>query len=52
MADEVTNKEQVVVCFRSVDDDFQPTEDFVGLHHVESINADVLVRCLRIPCYV
>ena len=49
MADEVTdssNKEQVVVYFRSVDD-FQPTEDFVGLHHVESINADALVRCLK-----
>ena len=50
MADEVTdasNKEQLVVCFRSVDDHFQPTEDFVGLHHVESINADTLVRCLK-----
>ena len=50
MVDEVTdlsNKEQLVVCFRSVDHDFQPTEEFVGLHHVESINADALVRCLK-----
>lgn len=50
MADEVydsSNKEQLVVCFRAVDDNLEPFEDFVGLHHVESINADVLVRCLK-----
>ena len=50
IADKVTdssNKEQLVVCFRSVDDNFQPTEEFVGLHHVESINADALVGCLK-----
>ena len=35
MADEVTdssNKEQLVVCFRLVDDDFEPGEDFIGLN--------------------
>lgn len=50
MADEVTNvsnKEQVVVCFRSVDDQFQPHEDFIGLHSVESIKADTLVKVLK-----
>lgn len=50
MVDEVTdssNKEQVVVCFRSVDDNFQPTKDFVSLHHVKSINANALVRYLK-----
>ena len=34
MADEVTdssNKEQVVICFRSVDEQFEAHEDFVGL---------------------
>ena len=40
-------KEQLVVCFHSVDDNFQPTEEFVGLHHVESINVDTLIRCLE-----
>ncbi|KAL5463626.1 hypothetical protein EMCRGX_G032541 [Ephydatia muelleri] len=37
MADEVTdasNREQVVVCFRWVDSDFEPHEDFVGLHKI------------------
>ncbi len=50
MADEVTdssNKEQLVVCIRWVDDDFEPREDFIGLHHVESIKADILVACLK-----
>ena len=50
MADEVTdssNKEQLVICLRSVDDNFQPSDDIIGLHHVESIKADVLVACLK-----
>ncbi len=50
MADEVTdvsNKEQVVVCFRSVDAQFQPHEDFIGLHAVESIRADTLVEVIK-----
>ncbi len=45
MADEVTdssNKEQLVVCFRWVDSNFFPVEDFVGLYHVDSITADTL----------
>ena len=50
MADEVTdcsNKEQVAVCFRTVDENFEPQESFVGLHVVESIQADVLVEVLK-----
>ena len=50
MADEVTdisNKEQVIVCFRSVDDDFNPHENFVGIHSVDSIQADTIVAVLR-----
>ena len=46
MADEVTdssNKEQVIVCLRSVDENFEPHEDFFGIHAVESIKADILV---------
>ena len=50
MADEVTdasNREQVVVCFRWVDSDLKPHEDFVGLHKVDKINADTLVAVLK-----
>lgn len=50
MADEVTdasNKEQVIVCFRTVDENFEVHEDFVGIHAVESIKADILVQVLK-----
>ena len=50
MDDEVTdasNKEQVIICFRSVDENFEPLEDFVGIHAVECIKADILVRVLK-----
>lgn len=50
MADEVTdcsNKEQVAVCFHTVDEDFKSQDSFIGLHVVESIQADVLVRVLK-----
>ena len=45
-ADEVTdssNKEQVVVCFRWVDDKFEAHEDFVSLHKVDDITAATIV---------
>ena len=52
MDDEVTdssNKEQVIICFRSVDDQFMCHEDFVGLYVVESIESDtcMLVKILK-----
>jgi hypothetical protein len=50
MADEVTdssNKELVVICFRSVDEGFQCHEDVVGLYQVESIKSDCIVEVLK-----
>ena len=50
MADEVTdisNKEQVVICLRYVDDKFEPQEDFIGLCSVNSITADALVSVFK-----
>ena len=50
MADEVTdvsNKEQVVVCLRSVDNNLEPQENFVGIHCVDSIGSDTLVATLK-----
>ena len=50
MADEVTdasNREQVVVCFRWVGSDFEPHEDFVGLHKVDKANADTLTAVIK-----
>ena len=39
-----SNKEQVVIFFRSVDDQFVCHEDFVGLYIVESIESGMLVH--------
>ena len=49
-SDEVTdssNKEQVIVCLRSVDSKFEPHEDFIGLHFVDDITAMTIVRVLK-----
>ncbi len=50
MADEVTdasNREQVVICFRWVDNNFEPHEDFIGLYKVDTIKADAIVAVLK-----
>ena len=50
MADEVTdisNIEQVAICLRSIDDNFDAHKDFVGMYAVESIKADMLVQVLK-----
>ena len=50
MADEVTdssNREQVAICLGWIDENFDAHEDFIGLHIVESIGADVLVAALK-----
>ena len=50
MADEVTdalNKEQFVVCIRWIDQDLLAHEDFVEIHHVDTITANSLVERLK-----
>ncbi len=50
MADEVTdtsNREQVAICIRWVDSDFQPHEEFIGLHKADTITAIELVTILK-----
>ena len=46
MADEVTNssnKEQFVVCIHWIDKDYLAHEDFLGINHVDTIEA-------KLPC--
>ena len=50
MADEVTdssNKEQVVICFRKIDEQLEAHEDFVGLYQVDSIVSNSIVEVLK-----
>jgi Domain of unknown function (DUF4371)/hAT family C-terminal dimerisation region len=50
MADEVTdssNKEQLVICLRWIDDQFNAHEDFIGIYSVDNITADTIVASLK-----
>lgn len=50
MVDEVAdaaNKEQVVICIRSVDDNFICNEEFIGLYVVQSTESDCIVHILK-----
>ena len=52
MADEtadVSNKEQLVICIRWVDENLIAHEDFIGMHPIERTTADVIVRVLKVP---
>ena len=51
MADEtaVSNKEQLVLCIRWVDENLIAHEDFIGMHPIERTTADVIVRVLKVP---
>ena len=42
-----SNREQVVVCFHSVDEKFTAHEDFVCIEKVDSIEANVLFWCVE-----
>lgn len=51
MADEtadVSNKEQVVVCIRWVDDNLQVHKDFIGLYPVDRTTADDIIKVLKV----
>ena len=50
MTDEATdssNNEQLVVCIRWVENDFEAHDDFIGLNAVENIKPGTLVPILR-----
>ena len=43
----VSNKEQVVSCFRHVSPDFKVQEDFVGLYSCPDITANTIVHVIK-----
>ena len=50
MSDKVTDcsdREQVVICFRSVDEQYEAHEDFVGLYQVELIESSSIIEVLK-----
>lgn len=44
---DVSNKEQVVICFRWVDQSLEAHEEFIGLYQVESTESGMLVAVIH-----
>lgn len=44
---DISNKEQLSVCFRWIDDDFDSHEDFVGFHQLPNVNAETIYSVLK-----
>ena len=50
MADEgtdVSNKEQLSFCIRTVNQDLNSFEDFIGFHELENIKSDTIVHVIK-----
>ena len=50
MCDECTdssNREQVVICIRWINDELEPHEDFIGLYMVDDIRANTVVAVIK-----
>ena len=43
---DITNEEQLVICFRWVDENLEVHEDFVGLHPLCDTKADTIVKVI------
>ena len=44
---DVSNKEQLSFCLRTVDQDLNPSEDFIGFYELENIKSDTIVRVMK-----
>lgn len=44
---DISNKEQAVICIRTVDDIFEVKEDFMGLYELESTTSDFIFESLK-----
>ena len=44
---DLSNKEQLAICFRWIDAELEIHEDFVGLYHIDNIAADTIVIALK-----
>ena len=44
---DVSNREQVAIVMRRVDEEFEVSEAFLGVYHVQSIGADSLTAVIK-----
>ena len=45
---DISNKEQLILCIRWVNDDLQAHEDFIGIHKIPDITADEIVKVIKV----
>ena len=45
---DISNKEQLALCIRWVDDDLQFHEDFIGIHKIPNTTADEIVKVIKV----
>ena len=45
---DISNKEQLILCIRWVNDDLQAHEDFIGIHKLPNIAADEIVKVIKV----
>ena len=50
-ATDVSNREQAVICLRSVQDNFEVKEDFIGLYELFSTKSDSIFNALKDVLY-
>ena len=46
-ATDVSNTSQLVLCIRWVDDELSPHEEFIGLHSLDTTNAETIVSVIK-----
>ena len=44
---DISNKEQLILCIRWVNDDLQAHEDFIGIHKIPNITADEIITVIK-----
>ena len=44
---DVSNKEQLLFCLRTVDENLDPFEDFIGFYELENIKSNTIVRVIK-----
>ena len=45
---DISNKEQLVLCIRWVDDDLQVHKDFIGIHKIPNTAADEIFKVIKV----
>ena len=45
---DISNKEQLVLCIRWVDDNLQVHKDFIGIHKIPNTTADEIIEVIKV----